>query len=285
MTALARPLHLLMTALPMSNLGRRRQLLCVVGRDEASRQALLQARGWQQAFGLSVRVVLVSDAVAAPDESANFSRFQTWAGREAGLDLSAEDVFGCSGQTFSVVFQSAVGSTTDLVVCSGAPDCATELGTVSLRGLWHRTAESGAALFVARDARPPRRILVATDGTSRTLPVLKLAFDLGERLDAQLSYFDSLRIPIHHGRATKVAGQVSLRPAELEPSQVARYLRAVYGIAGAMARAGKDHRADLVLVGVAPGDHVTADNLFAALPCSVLAVPCPVPASLPTRLK
>jgi len=269
----------------MSNLGRRRQLLCVVGRDEASRQALLQARAWQQAFGLDARVLLVSDAVSAAEESGNLYSFQSWAGRETGLDLSAEDVFGCSGDTFSAVFQSAAGSTTDVVVCSGAPDCATELGTVSLRGLWHRTAECGAALFVARDARPPRRILVATDGTSRTLPVLKLAFELGERLDAQLSYFDSLRIPIQQGRRAKSTDLVSLDQRDGEPRHVAGYLHAMYGIASAMARAGQDHRADLVLVGVAPGDHITADNLFTALPCSVLSVPCPVPGSGPTRLK
>jgi len=94
-------------------------------------------------------------------------------------------------------------------------------------------------------------------------------------LNAQLSYFDSLRIPLHRILAARLAGgPAAAQNLASEPSSNAQYVHAMFGLAGAMARAGKDVRADLVLVGVSPRDHATADDLFAALPCSVLAVPC-----------
>jgi len=244
----------------------------------------VHARAWQKAFGWSVRIVFVSNATAARAETADVLSFHQWAVREAGLDLAMTDVFACTGESFPAAFASATGTSTDLVVCPGSADCSTELGTISLRGLWHRAAQHGAALLVARQALAPRRILVATDGTSRTLPVLKLAFELGEHLDAQLSYFDSLRIPLHRILAAKLAGgPASLQRVAAAPSTGGQYLRAVFGLAGAMARAGKGVRADLVLVGVSPRDHATADDLFAALPCSVLAVPCAPPGSTAYR--
>jgi nucleotide-binding universal stress UspA family protein len=180
------------------------------------------------------------------------------------------------------MFERGAGMLTGLVVCPAPSDSASEVASISLRRMWGRAVRMSEPLLVARSAITPRRVLVVTDGTARTLPVLRLAFELSERMDASLGYLDAMRIPLLrpaqlggtrapqrvHASLQSAAGSVAGDGSNLA------HAHAAWGLAAVMAKASARERADVLVVGVAAGDQDTVEKIIETAPCSVLAVPC-----------
>jgi nucleotide-binding universal stress UspA family protein len=262
----------------------RRRIVCVVGTDADSVGTLRRVRAWQSVWRCAVRAVfLVSDELP-PERTPNAAWLQGWAEREAGLAIAAKDVLVCRFSELPAMFEQCAGMLASLVVCPAASDSATEIAGLSIRTMWARAARLRVPLLVARSAMVPPRVLVVTDGTARTLPVLRLAFELSENMQASLSYLDTMRIPLARG-PHPLGGSRSRSKRSYEnllsaASSVAvddgpsSYARTAYGVAAIMAKASARERADILVVGVAATDQDTVEKVIDTAPCSVLAVPC-----------
>jgi hypothetical protein len=248
-----------------ANDARQRRILCVTSRSEVARDVLAHVSAWQRALACRVRVLLVLDA--SRTSSPALERFQRWASRETNVSVDLDDLSTCTSSEFFANLDTVQLDRGDLVVTSGQRDVASELDAVPLRGLWSSALRRGACLLIVRDSSPPRRTLVVTDGTARTLPVTSTALELAERFDLQPSYFDSMRVPLN---------RLALEARRAGPNLAAcAYLRALAGLSVALNRARRESRADLLVAGASSSDEAAADLLLSAhLPCSVLVVPC-----------
>jgi nucleotide-binding universal stress UspA family protein len=262
---------------------RRQNIVCFAGRDDDSIVALARARAWKEAWGWSVRAVFLTSSGMPPSRTPDASWFQCWAASKAALPLAMRDIQVCSADEMSETFDRAASASTGLIVCPASADASTEVGSISLSMMWRCAARLRVPLFVARRDVLPRRVLVVTDGTARTLPVLELAFELGEHMSASLSYLDTLRIPIVNARQPLRAKEAlglraivcSLAQVSTAGSAATRYALAAHGLLANMTRAGVGEQADILVVGIPPADHGAAEEIIRAAPCSVLAVPCP----------
>jgi hypothetical protein len=244
---------------------RRQNIVCFAGRDDDSIVALARARAWKEAWGWSVRAVFLTSSGMPPSRTPDASWFQCWAASKAALPLAMRDIQVCSADEMSETFDRAASASTGLIVCPASADASTEVGSISLSMMWRCAARLRVPLFVARRDVLPRRVLVVTDGTARTLPVLELAFELGEHMSASLSYLDTLLRAI----------VCSLAQVSTAGSAATRYALAAHGLLANMTRAGVGEQADILVVGIPPADHGAAEEIIRAAPCSVLAVPCP----------
>lgn len=260
----------------MLNLGRKRRIVAVVGRDEQSRSALVDAGAWQRSFSCSVRVILVTDAGIPSSSPGEADRFCRWAGQKAQLDLGSDNVVACRAPDIVAHFEDATTPYTDLVVCPGSVDLSTAMGTVAIHALWSQAAPLGASLLLSRrKASAMRRVLVVTDGTPRTLPVLQMAFELADHFDVQLSHLDSLRVPSMGTPSGPGLDELMRLRGTKATDSAQKYLQVVHGLVETVNRAQHDVRPDLLLMGasVDDGGGVASALSSASLPCSVLIVP------------
>jgi nucleotide-binding universal stress UspA family protein len=263
----------------------RRRIVCVTGTDADSLGALRRVRSWQRAWRCGVRTVfLVSDELP-PERTPDAAWYQAWSEREAGLEVAPKDVLVCRFSDLPSTFERCAGMLASMIVCPAASDSATEVAGLSMRTMWARAARLRVPLLVARSPMVPPRVLVVTDGTARTLPVLRLAFELGENMNASLSYLDAMRIPLSRGPHPLCGSRSRTRRSYENLLSAASsisfddgptsYARTAYGLAAVMAKASVRERADLLVVGVSVMDQDTLEKVIDTAPCSVLAVPCP----------
>jgi nucleotide-binding universal stress UspA family protein len=169
-----------------------------------------------------------------------------------------------------------------------------KLRTPATRILLGDTADSVArrsrvpCLFVAAEARPIRRILVAMDGTDRGMRVLTAACRFATAIGAQLRIVTVERAPagepVHLGREVPLglttrlqrAVQATLGSAAAETKVDVR--RGV--IVSEVLAAVKDHEAEALVIGYHRGGPPgpveagsTARRLAHTAPCAVLSVP------------
>jgi nucleotide-binding universal stress UspA family protein len=258
---------------------KRRRILCISGCDENSLIALKRTRDWQRAFHCPVRALFVVTPDLPASRALDAAWFRWWAAREAALDIALDDIIVCGEETFPKALAQAAGMLTSLIVCPAASDEPVEVNCAPPGRLWPKIARMGVPLFVARSAVSPPRVLVVSDGTPRTLPVLEAAFDLGQYMSAALSYLDTLRIRISSDeRVLPAARALALQPgmaSGFAHDVEHPYRRAARSIASVMAQAGMRESADILVVGIAPSDAESVEQIARASPCSVLAVPCP----------
>jgi hypothetical protein len=266
---------------------RRRRIVCVAGRDDDSLAALSRTREWRQAWGGTVRAVFLTSSDTPPSRMPDADWFQCWAASKTALVLAARDIVVCDVGSLSTALDDALGGLAGLLVCPAPSDPSTEIARVSLRMMWLKAARLQVPLLIARRSVSPRRILVITDGSPRTLPVLTVALELGQYTSASLAYLNASLIPMAPTGAGASLARQRTRASHI-PSAAAGSLaeeltgsgRATYGLAVRMARAGIREHADILVIGASISDQIGIDEIVRIAPCSVLAVPCPRARSL-----
>jgi hypothetical protein len=225
---------------------------------------------WQHAFGCSVQVLLIAEPTRSRAPSDEVLRFCAWAASEAKLELLPRDVVACSPADFLPHFETITAIEPDLVVCPGSPDLSAAIGAIPVHGVWSRVASLNVSLLLSRGHAAMHRVLVVTDGTPRTLPVLQTAFELAEYFNVQLSHLDTLRVPALWGLRRELERKGT---GASEGSQ--KYLRVVRGLVAAVNRAQHNVRPDVLLMGasVFHGGGTASALSSTLLPCSVLIVP------------
>jgi nucleotide-binding universal stress UspA family protein len=259
----------------------RRRIVCVAGRDDASLVALNRTREWQKAWGGVVRAVFLTCPDAPPARTPDKAWFQCWAASKAALVLAMRDIMLCDVGSLSTTLDDALGGLAGLMVFPASSDASTEIARVSLRMMWSKAARLQVPLLIARRSVSPRRILVVTDGTARTLPVLTTAFELGEHSQGSLAYLNASALPVlgpcgertPHARAQARSGIPALS-AHRSRAQLRGYESAARGVAVRMAQVGAREHADILVLGMGRTDTSTLDEIARTAPCSVLAVPC-----------
>ena len=257
----------------MLNTNGRRRIIAVLGGDEQSRNALKEVRRWQATLRCRVELMLVWDAVLHrhTEREREVERLCAWARAEAELRVEPEAVVACAAEEVTAQLVQLHATRRDLVVCPGSQDPATSIAALPVHALWSSAAACGASMLLSNSARPVRRVLVVTDGSARTLPVLQSAFALADDFDIQLSHVDTLRM-----RAS-VPDDLPATTRPLTPAgrSAQAYTRLVHGLVRAIQRAQHDVRPDVLLLGASAeeGGGLASALCATPMPCSALIVP------------
>lgn len=262
------------------------RILVVCGRDDASILALRRAASFVSMLGarLAVLFLVPDDTPAAryPDR-AFLLRF---AEQASGLVLGTSDVEVAPAAAIGARLAREEASPPALVLCPAAADCTSEAGSLNLRSLWARTARLAAPLLVTRRDVHPRRVVVASDGTPRTLPVLERAFALAGHEHSPLTYVDTMRIPLMVPRDLWPEERARPRPiVRLSEgdgvgslaTHAARVPGAPIGALPRIAKVCARLRADTLVVGASAQESHVAEELIESVSCSVLVVPTAAP--------
>jgi nucleotide-binding universal stress UspA family protein len=225
--------------------------------------------------------VFLTSSEAPPARVPDKAWFQCWAASKAALVLTMRDIMLCDVGSLSTTLDDALGGLAGLVVFPAPSDASTEIARVSLRMMWFKAARLQVPLLIARRSVTPRRILVITDGTARTLPVLTTAFELGEHSQASLAYLNASSLPLVGPRGERMSHPLSREKSRIPTvaahrsrAQLRGYEFAARGVSVRMAQAGEREHADMLVLGLGRTDASTLDEIARTAPCSVLAVPC-----------
>lgn len=228
----------------MVSVGNRFCIVCIAEHHERSLAALVQTRTWQVAMDATVRLILIGRELDPDMQESYRNVFRHWARRQTGLSLSPTQLVSCSESTFEATLRG-IEVKPHLIVCSDLDSETFHAGELSMTPIWTYASYMGASMLIARSLEPITQLWAASDGTSRTEPVLRLAREFRNRSKAKLS--------------------------SLESSAV--YRNVLSSIAERVSQLGNEGRAALVMAAVTSGDDALAEWLPSALPCSVMLTP------------
>ena len=257
----------------------RRRIVCVAGRDDDSLVALRRIRDWQGAWGFGVRALFVTGATEPLDPIQEAGGFRRWAERKASLALADSDVTVCDAENCAAMLDHATDERTGLIACPTPTDMSSPIARISLRTVVDRALALRVPLLTCRHYVYPRRLLVVADGTHKTLPTLRMAFDLAQHLGATMSYLNAFCIrSARLARMAKSPVIVTIKTSGpsriLRVERVASLADAGCGFALRVAKEALRAQADVLVVGISRAEQPSIDQILRIAPCSVLAVPC-----------
>lgn len=249
---------------------RKSRIIGLSGYDKQSRQALVSIGQWQRALSARVQLVLLREAIKERSYTLDVNRFSAWA-QEAQLELEQKDIRTCSTDELELLLRDLLRSSADLLVVPGSRDLSAVVGTLPIHALWRRVVALGGKVLLSCGEPVMRNVLVVSDGSPRTHPVLNAAFDLAAAFDVHLSHLDARLVFPLANQEVRAAQGAGAYTADGQHS----YLSALHVVVDTVRRAPRKVRPDLLLVGAPAEDGgATASALACSLlPCSVLLVP------------